>query len=272
MDSRSGKKIRLSRLRMDEGDKYFIVAYSHGVLMGPYPGMATLEDMRRFTSTIERVPAVMITPGMVPLLEDGFIGPGRPSLVVHLDWQSHSRGILPYEVGTCAQIADLDRIVAAGADCVMTYLYMGHDDPREERIEIERNARILNDAARLGLPVMIEPRSAREKTHPEDKTDPQVLAMYCRISAELGGDLVKCIYPGTSDAMQQITESCPVPVLVAGGARKGQDSDNGVGIAQSAVDAGAGGIVFGRNIYQAADPQAVVDEIGEILASSGRNA
>jgi class I fructose-bisphosphate aldolase len=264
MDARTGKQIRLGRLRHPSSGRYLIIAYSHGVLMGPGPGMATLADMQRFATTIRNVEGLMVTPGMLPALETAFIGRGRPSLVIHLDWQNFSRSVLPYQQGVSAQLAEIDRVVAAGADAVMTYLFVGHEDPREEREEIARNARIVDACARFGLPVMIEPRSAREKSHPGDKQDVEVMAMYCRVSAEIGADLVKCIYPGSTEKLATIVEGCTAPLLVAGGARL-DSSDAAIAIADSAIAAGAQGLVFGRNVYQAADPQAVVDALVEVV-------
>lgn len=264
MDARTGKNIRLGRLRHPASGRYLIIAYSHGVLMGPGPGMATLGEMRGFATTIRDVEGLMVAPGMLPALEDAFVGRDRPSLVIHLDWQNFSRSVLPYQQGVSAQLAQIDRVVAAGADAVMTYLFLGHDDPREEREEIARNAHIVDACARYGLPVMIEPRSAREKSHPEDKQDVDVMAMYCRISAEIGADLVKCIYPGTTEKLACIVEGCTAPLLVAGGARK-ESPDAAIAVAASAIEAGAKGLVFGRNVYQAAQPQAVVDALVRIL-------
>lgn len=264
MDARTGKQIRLGRLRDTESGKYFIVAYSHGVLMGAIPGLRTRAELRNFTRSVSDVGGLMVTPGVLPLVEEAFIGRDRPSLVIHLDWQSYSRSTLPYDQGACAQLADIDQVVAAGADAVMTYLYIGHDDPREERAEIERNARIVGECRRYGLPVMIEPRSSRERLTPTDKTDVEIMSMYCRMSAELGADLVKCIYPGTTELLAKIVEECPVPLLVAGGARK-DDPASGFEIAHSAMAAGAEGIVFGRNIYQAEDPASVVRTLNGIL-------
>jgi len=264
MDARTGKNIRLGRLRHPESGRYLIIAYSHGVLMGPGPGMTTLEEMRRFATTIRDVEGLMVTPGMLPALEEAFVGRDRPSLVIHLDWQNFSRSVLPYQQGVSAQLAQIDRVVAAGADAVMTYLFLGHDDPREEREEIARNARIIDACARYGLPVMIEPRSAREKSHPEDKQDVDVMAMYCRISAEMGADLVKCIYPGTTEKLACIVDGCTAPLLVAGGARK-DSPDEAISVAASAIEAGARGLVFGRNVYQAPDPQGVVDALVHVV-------
>ena len=110
-------------------------------------------------------------------------------------------------------------MLAAGADAVMTYLYVGYEDPEREKMEVERNARLARACEKWGLAVMIEPRSARERTNAEDKTT-RLLAMYCRISAEIGADIVKCIYPGNVEALRTVVEGCPAPLLVAGGARR----------------------------------------------------
>jgi fructose-bisphosphate aldolase, class I len=268
MDSRTGKNIRLGRLRHPRSGRYLIVAYSHGVLMGPGPGMSSLAEMRAFATSIHGVEGLMVTSGMLPALEDAFVGRDRPSLVIHLDWQNFSRSVLPYQQGVSAQLATVERVVAAGADAVMTYLFLGHDDPREEREEVARNAHIVNECARLGLPVMIEPRSAREASHPQDKQDVDIMAMYCRVSAEIGADLVKCIYPGTTGKLARIVESCTAPVLVAGGARK-ESTDEAMDVASSAIEAGAQGLVFGRNIYQAASPQKVIDSLAKIVHGAG---
>ena len=67
---------------------------------------------------------------------------------------------------------------------------------------------------------MIEPRSAREAHNPTDKSDPKILSLYCRVSAEIGADLVKCIHPGEEDALQTVIDGCTVPVLVAGGSAR----------------------------------------------------
>lgn len=264
MDSRTGKRIRLGRLRNPESGRYLIVAYSHGVLMGPAAGMETLAEMRDFTTRIRGVEGLMIAPGLLPALESAFVGRDRPSLVIHLDWQNFSRSVLPPSHGVSARLASIERVVAAGADAVMTYLFVGHDDPREERAEIARNAEIVEECSRLGLPVMIEPRSARERSVPEDKQDVDVMSMYCRISAEIGADLVKCIYPGTRETLARIVETCPAPVLVAGGARR-ETPETALEIAGAAMEAGASGLVYGRNIYQAHDPQAMVNSLARIV-------
>jgi class I fructose-bisphosphate aldolase len=163
-------------------------------------------------------------------------------------------------------MAQIEDVLAAGADGVMTYLYMGYEDPEREKLEIGRNARLARACERWGVVLMIEPRSARETSHPEDKTDAQVLGLYCRVAAEVGADLVKCIYPGSAEALRKIIEGCPAPLLLAGGARA-ETPDQAYAHAQEAIQAGAAGLVFGRNIFEAGDPAAELDRYLSIVHS-----
>jgi class I fructose-bisphosphate aldolase len=264
MDSRTGKKIRLGRLFNQQSRKTLIVAYSHGVLMGPRRGMKSLDEMKRLSLNLSRANGLMVAPGLVTPLEEAFIGRERPSLMVHLDYQSFSREIMPYNEGATVEMAQIEEIVAAGADGVMTYLYMGYEDPEREKLEIARNARLARACEQWGVIMMIEPRSAREARNPEDKTDPKILSLYCRVSAELGADLVKCIHPGDEEALHSVIEGCPAPVLVAGGSRA-EKSEQAHSRAKSAMHAGAAGLVYGRNIYEVSDPTAELERFLQIV-------
>src|SRR6266498_56872 len=248
MDARTGKKIRLGRLFDQQSHKALIVAYSHGVLMGPRPGMRNLEEMKRISLSLSRANGLMVAP-----LEEAFIGRARPSLIVHLDYQSFSRDILPYEEGATVEMAQIEDVVAAGADGVMTYLYMGYEDPEREKMEIARNARLARACERWGIIMMIEPRSARERRNPANKTDSKILGLYCRVSAEIGADLVKCIHPGNEEALRSVIEGCTVPLLVAGGTPP-EKAEQAYARAESAMRVGAAGLVYGRNIYEASNP------------------
>jgi class I fructose-bisphosphate aldolase len=88
--------------------------------------------------------------------------------------------------------------------------------------------------------------------------------MYCRISAEIGADVVKCIYPGSLPALTEVVVACPVPLLLAGGS-KAQQPELAYEKAQIAMDAGAAGLVFGRNVFEAADPAAEVARFRQII-------
>jgi len=265
MDSRTGKRIRMGRLVNDLSGRTIVVAYSHGLILGPQPGLRTVAEMRAMVDHCRLADGLMVSPGMVRSLEHAFVGRTRPSLVVHLDWTNFSRGVLPYEQGSQVAVASIEEVAAAGADAVMTYLLLGDDDPRREADEIDRNARVARACERLGLVHMIEPRHSLERRNPERKLEPAIMQLSCRMAAEIGADLVKCVWSGSTESMRSIVESCPVPVLVAGGARDEREPDRGMAIARDAVAAGCAGIVFGRTIYQSADPAATLDELRRIV-------
>jgi class I fructose-bisphosphate aldolase len=264
VDARTGKKIRLGRLFNANSHRTLIVAYSHGLILGPGPGLGTLDEIRQTASALRAADGLMISPGMITQLEDIFVGKDAPSLVVQIDWQSFSRSILPYQQGAAVAIASVEQIAATGADVVMSYLYVGFDDPEREKMDIARNAALARECERCGLLLMIEPRSAREKTIGSDKSDPAIMAMYARTSAELGADLVKVIDPGSHDALEQIAAGCPAPVVLAGGSKKGTLAE-AEARARAALKAGWSGLVFGRNIYQQPDPAAALAAFRRIV-------
>jgi len=265
MDSRTGKKIRMGRLFNQQSGKAIVVAYSHGLLMGPRPGMLTLDEMRRTAHALREADGLLIAPGMVRYLEDAFVGKDRPSLFIHMDYESFDRPALPYAEGATVDLATIEEVVATGADGILTYLFIGYADPEREKMEIARNARLARACERWGVLLMIEPRSARQAQHPQDDRDPAVMSTYCRIAAEIGADLVKCILPGATEALRSIVTTCPAPLLVAGGAREGDAREAAYAKARSALEAGAAGLVFGRHIYEAPDPPAEMARFRQIV-------
>ncbi|MGP4014668.1 class I fructose-bisphosphate aldolase [Saccharopolyspora sp. 5N708] len=283
MDARTGKKIRLGRLVRPDTGHAVVVAASHGVMSGPPAGLRTRVEIERVFARLRAADGVMVSPGMLRNVEDTFVGRDRPALVLHLDWKNHARRIYTpgkdgRAEGVLAQLSDLDAVAAAGVDAVMTYLYLGQRDTALERAEIERNARIARDCERLGIGLIIEPRSALEGDDPQ-ALSADVMSMYCRISADLGADLVKALWPGDVESFAQVTESCYAPVLLAGG-KGGEDLDATVRLAHDAMRAGARGVMFGRRVFRAPDPAAVLTALGavvhegrtpaELVASPGR--
>jgi DhnA family fructose-bisphosphate aldolase class Ia len=70
-----------------------------------------------------------------------------------------------------------------------------------------------------------------------------------RVGAELGADIVKVPYTGSVESFKEVTTGCPVPVVIAGGAKMDSDEDI-FKMAEGALKAGAGGVSIGRNAFQ----------------------
>ena len=61
-----------------------------------------------------------------------------------------------------------------------------------------------------------------------------------------------------------MARTCPAPLLLAGGA-KASNPEEAYGNADDAIKAGARGLVFGRNIFEADDVRATVQRYREIV-------
>ena len=95
-----------------------------------------------------------------------------------------------------------------------------------------------------------------------------MVGFYCRLAAEIGADLVKCVWPGTADAMHEIASTCPSPIVLAGGPG-GDDLETTLQLASTARSAGVAGVMFGRRITSAADPAAVIAGLREVVHQRG---
>lgn len=265
MDARTGKKIRMGRLFGPDGHA-LLIAYSHGVIRGPIAGLDTADGLAPMLRQLRRADGVMVSPGMLPLLEDEFVGDDAPALVLMADWQNQGRmrsGSRVYAEGLSTAMMTADEAVAAGADAIMTYLWIGGSDPRQEAEEVRRNADFARACERVGLPLMIESRGLRDEYGPDGNPDLELLKFHTRVAAELGADLIKTVYSGSVETFREVVEACHVPILVAGGSKR--DDELAFGLAEDTMAAGAAGIVFGRNIFQAADPRATLERFRGIV-------
>jgi len=90
------------------------------------------------------------------------------------------------------------------------------------------------------------------------------MASASRIGFELGADIVKTYYTGSADSFRKVTSACPVPVMIAGGVKM-DTIRAALEVVHGSVKGGGRGVVFGRNIWQAPDPAAVVRALGAII-------
>ena len=262
MDSSSGKAIRMGRIFRPSTQHSVTVAFSHGVLLGPAKGYQTYHEMDKMMGIFQKADAIMLSPGMVTKLKDHYVGRNRPGLIIQADWQNVGRareGAFK-NVGRSVAMMTAEQAVAAGADAIMTYLWMGGDDSELEAIDVERNAMFARACEEFGLPLMIESRGLQNENDASGKVDLQLLRLHTRIAAELGADFIKTKYSGDVETFKQVTSECPVPVLVAGGSRQKTDAD-ALKLVEDVMSGGGAGIVFGRNIFQSERPDYMMQEV-----------
>ncbi|MFK4566331.1 class I fructose-bisphosphate aldolase [Enterococcus sp. UD-01] len=261
-----GKELRISRFLNPESQRCVMVAYAHGILLGPIKGMTTNEEIKAQTKTLRAADAILMPMGFLPACQELFTGKDAPEMIALYDWQSVSRpkNHVGYVEGAVEPVTSIERVLASGATGVMTYLFIGQDDPEIEAKEMRRNYEVNELCQKYGLIHIIEPRVIKSKeTNPDGTMKFDLMKVHTRMAAELGADFIKVKYPDTPEQLKELQDISPAPLMVAGGS-KIADSDADA-MAQASVTAGTAGIVFGRNIYQADDPRAALERFKKIV-------
>jgi fructose-bisphosphate aldolase, class I len=112
------------------------------------------------------------------------------------------------------------------------------------------------------MPLMIEPLvmlpNGERGGYQVDGNAEKIVTLV-RLAAEMGADVIKADPTDDAEAFHRVVEAARVPVLVRGG---GKDDLKAV-LKKSAalMRQGARGMVYGRNIYQHANPKAVVNAL-----------
>ena len=77
---------------------------------------------------------------------------------MRVDWTNQWRdpSMLGFDEGRTAALAMVEDAVRWGADAVLTYMFVGLDDPAAEANEIRRNAEINRSCERLGIVHIVE--------------------------------------------------------------------------------------------------------------------
>jgi len=66
------------------------------------------------------------------------------------------------------------------------------------------------------------------------------------------------------DGMLDLAAVCPIPILVAGGPRRGSETEL-LRFVADALAGGAAGVAMGRNLFQAPDPRRLAGKIARLV-------
>src|SRR5260370_12052035 len=146
-------------------------------------------------------------------------------------------------------IIGIDALLTTGADAAAAMYFPGIVNGHGSTIYFPRLAA---EAHRWDIPVMAEALPYGFEEHPVDRAI-AAAADTCRMAAENGADILKTFYTGERETFQKVIRSCYVPVLVLGGP-KTHGNQQFLQSIRDALDAGAAGVVIGRNVWQAASP------------------
>jgi class I fructose-bisphosphate aldolase len=162
--------------------------------------------------------------------------------------------------------------VRLGADAVGYTVYVG--SPAQDR-DFEQFRQVRSEADRLGMPVIVWAYPRGEAVAKKGGKESLYAVDYAaRVALELGADIVKLNYPVPSEkdkespppynalslshdaAFRKVVVSAGRALVLVSGGEKVGDAEL-LAKVRSSMDAGATGIIFGRNLWQRPLPDAL---------------
>jgi len=162
-------------------------------------------------------------------------------------------------VNAKVQVCTVQEAIRLGADAVSVQVNVGAQDEDKMLSDL---GKVTEECDIYGMPLlaMMYPRGPKI----QNEHAPEMVAHAARIGAELGADIVKANYTGSVETFKAVVESCPVPVVIAGGP-KCQTSKEILQTIHDSMQAGAAGLSIGRNVFQHGNPTLMVKALGAIV-------
>jgi len=238
--------------------KVLLLAYDHGIEHGPVdfepkPESADPEHVFE-VATHPAVTSLAVGKGVAeayyPSYEDDV------SLLSKLNgtsnmWMGEPDSAVNVSVEYAAEELD--------ADAVGFTVYPGSNN----EIEMFEEFRDIQEKAReYDLPVVMwaYPRGQGLK----NDTKESVVSYAARLGMEMGADVAKVKYPGSTEAMERVCEMAgPTKVLMSGGS-KISDREFLESV-ESVIQAGGTGLAVGRNVWQREDPMRILDALEQVI-------
>lgn len=247
-----GKRIRLERIIDRNSGKTVIVPMDHGVTVGPIDG---LKDMR---TTVSRVVsggtnAILMHKGIVGA---GHRGSGKDvGLIVHLS----AGTTLSPDPNAKELVCTVEEALKLGADAVSIHINLGAETDKEMLRQMGYVSKRCMEW-QMPLVAMMYTRGKKIK----DEYDVNNIKHAARVGAELGADIVKCTYSGSTESFKEVVDGCPVPVVIAGGEKMNSEEDI-FRMVKGALQAGAAGLSIGRNAFQHEKSNKMIESLSKIV-------
>ena len=128
---------------------------------------------------------------------------------------------------------------------------------------LEMLSNVVEEAHKWGLPVVCHAYPSGELWG-DRKGSAESVLYAARAAAEVGVDIIKTWYTGSTESFREVVDGTPGLVMVAGGAKLDTDLEV-LQFAESVVDAGAAGLTIGRNVWGADNPTGMVRALRAVV-------
>ena len=238
---------RLNRIIQPDTGRVVMLAVDHGYFLGPVTKLERPGDT--IAPLLGDADALMITRGVlrncVPATTD-------IPIVLRV---SGGRSILNRDVlSDEALTTSVEDAIRINASAMAMSIFIGSEHEHQNVVNL---AKLVDEGIRYGIPVLGVTAVGKEL----EKRDARYLSLACRMAAEFGAHFVKTYW---CEDFEKVTESCPVPVVIAGGPKMETELDV-LTVAWDAIRRGARGVDMGRNIWQNPAPVAMLRAVREIV-------
>jgi fructose-bisphosphate aldolase / 2-amino-3,7-dideoxy-D-threo-hept-6-ulosonate synthase len=248
----NGKQVRLARIT--KGGKMLCIPMDHSFTIGPIAGLENPEEM---IAKVSRggATAFLVHKGIIKSLRS----PATIGMIMHI---SAGTSICPDPSRKVLNSSVVEGL-RLGADAISVQVNMGS---KAEPEMLEQLGMVADQCDEYEVPLvaMMYPRGEKIK----DPSDPEVVAHVARVGAESGADIVKTVYTGDPESFRGVVRKCPVPLVLAGGAKTDSDAEI-LKLAYDAMQAGAIGVTFGRNVFQHRDPTSIAKALRRVVIEGG---
>jgi class I fructose-bisphosphate aldolase len=238
--------------------KVLVLAYDHGIEHGPVdfdPQPASADPEHVFdVATHPAVTALAAGKGVAEAYYHSY--EDDVSLLSKLNGTSNLWTGEPDSALNCSVEYAVEEL---GAEAVGFTVYGGSN----HEVEMCEEFRAVQERARsYDVPVVMwsYPRGQGVKNDTSETT----VAYAARLGLELGADVTKVKYPGSEAAMERVCEvAAPSRVLMSGGSKT--DDRAFLEQVETVMDAGAGGLAVGRNVWQRENPAEFLDALERVI-------
>ena len=238
--------------------KLFFLAYDQGLEYGPddLPGKAIDPDFILQIASKGGYNGVILQKGIA----EKYYPPYKKKvpLILKLNGKTELSGGDPIS----RQICSVKEAISLGAKAVGYTIYPGSE---HESIMMKEFGRIVEEAHQLKVPAIawVYPRGKKIK----NETSIETVAYAARVGLELGADIVKIKYCGSKQGFAQAVKAAGKTKVVMAGGPKVKENEFLKSV-KDVMEAGAIGVVVGRNVWLDKKPLRITEEIKKIVFNS----
>ncbi len=240
-----GLQNRISRIIKPNDGKSVMLAVDHGYFLGPTESLE--QPKKTIQPLLKYCDSLMLTRGILRTSVDA-----RFPVPVVLRVSGGS-SIIGEDLSNEKITTSVKDAIRLNVSALAMSIFVGTKNEHNTLVSL---GHLVNEAEEYGIPVLAVTAVGKELA----KRDARYLSLSCRIAAEFGAHMVKTYY---CDNFERVVDSCPVPVIIAGGPKLEEHA--ALELAYNAVKAGAAGVDMGRNIWQSKYPVPMIRAVRAIV-------